>query len=108
MLLNYHFLPFFTLPLEALTSRGFKEADFAKVAEFFDRAVNIANELKNTEQGSKLKGFREMCLVGPSVHPDLIRLREDVMTFASSFPTVGFDESEMGFTGEYNFDVVAA
>jgi len=92
----------------ALTSRGFKEEDFTKVAEFFDRAVKIAIDLKNTEQGSKLKGFREMCLVGPSVHPDLIKLREDVMAFASSFPTVGFDESEMGFTGEYNFDVVAA
>jgi len=42
----------------ALTSRGFKEDDFSKVAEFFDRAVKIANDLKNTEQGSKLKGFR--------------------------------------------------
>jgi len=92
----------------ALTSRGFKEDDFSKVAEFFDRAVKIANDLKNTEQGSKLKGFREMCAVGPSVSPELVKLRKDVMAFASSFPTVGFDEDEMGFTGEYNIDFVAA
>jgi len=49
-----------------------------------------------------------MCAVGPSVSPELVKLRKDVMAFASSFPTVGFDEDEMGFTGEYNIDFVAA
>jgi len=92
----------------ALTSRGFKEDDFAKVAEFFDRAVSIAVELKSTEEGKKLKGFRQLCSVGPSVHPDLVTLRKDVQDFASSFPTVGFDESDMVFDGEYNVDFVAA
>lgn len=91
----------------ALTSRGFKEEDFAKVAEFFDRAVDIAVKLKNTEQGKKLKGFKEMCAVGPSVDPELEQLRGEVMEFACSFPTVGFDESEMTFEGEYNVDFVA-
>ena len=91
----------------ALTSRGFVEEDFAKVAHFFDRAVNIALSLKNTEQGKKLKGFKEMCSVGPSVDPDLVQLRKDVSEFASSFPTVGFDESEMAYQGEYNVDFVA-
>jgi glycine hydroxymethyltransferase len=91
----------------ALTSRGLMEDDFSKVAEFFDRAVAIAVELKNTEQGKKLKGFREMCSVGPSVHPDLAQLRKEVCDFACTFPTVGFDESEMAFEGEYNVDFVA-
>lgn len=91
----------------ALTSRGFTEDDFSKVAEFFDRAVEIAKKLKNTEQGKKLKGFREMCAVGPSVHPDLVQLRKDVSAFAETFPTVGFDEDEMEFEGEYNVDFVA-
>jgi len=85
----------------ALTSRGFKEDDFAEVARMFDRAVVIAKELKNTEKGKKLKGFREMCLVGPSVHPDLVKLRSDVQSFASGFATVGFNEDEMTETGEY-------
>jgi glycine hydroxymethyltransferase len=91
----------------ALTSRGLKEGDFTKVANFFDRAVTIASELKNTEQGKKLKGFREMCTVGPSVHPDLVQLRKEVSEFACTFPTIGFDESEMAFEGEYNVDFVA-
>mmetsp|Transcript_7082 Transcript_7082/g.9190 ORF Transcript_7082/g.9190 Transcript_7082/m.9190 type:complete len:505 (-) Transcript_7082:40-1554(-) len=92
----------------ALTSRNFKEDDFAKVAHFFDRAVNVALELKKTDQGKKLKGFREMCAVGPSVHSDLLQLRADVSQFASSFPTVGFDEEDMEFQGDYNVDFVVA
>merc|ERR1711937_384969 len=77
----------------ALTSRGFQEDDFVKVAHFFDRAVSIAQTLKDTtEKGKKLKGFKELCAVGPSVHPDLVQLRKDVQEFASSFPTVGFEE----------------
>ena len=91
----------------ALTSRGREEADFEKVAEFFDRAVAIAVKLKNTEQGKKLKGFRDMCAVGPKVDPELEALRHDVMEFACSFPTVGFDEDNMAFEGEYNVDFVA-
>jgi glycine hydroxymethyltransferase len=91
----------------ALTSRGFKEDDFTKVAHFFDRAVKIAVKLKNTDQGVKLKGFREMCAVGPSVDADLVQLRHDVSEFACLFPTVGFNEDEMTFEGEYNVDFVA-
>jgi len=92
----------------ALTSRNFKENDFGKVAEFFDRAVKIALELKNTDKGKKLKGFREMCAVGPSVHPDLVQLRAEVSDFARQFPTVGFTEDEMAFKDDYNVDFVAA
>lgn len=91
----------------ALTSRGFEEDDFAKVAHFFDRAVTIAIKLQDTEQGKKLKGFREMCAVGPSVDEDLVHLRKEVSEFASTFPTIGFDESDMQFQGEYNVDFVA-
>jgi glycine hydroxymethyltransferase len=88
----------------ALTSRGFKEDDFAKVAHYFDRAVQIALKLKNTDSGKKLKGFRDMCSVGPSVDDDLVTLRKDVSDFACSFATVGFDESTMAYKGDYNVD----
>lgn len=91
----------------ALTSRGFAENDFAKVAHFFDRAVKIALKLKNTEQGKKLKGFREMCMKGPTVDAELVELRREVSEFACSFPTVGFDEADMKFKGEYMGDFVA-
>jgi glycine hydroxymethyltransferase len=91
----------------ALTSRGFAENDFAKVAHFFDRAVKIALKLKNTEQGKKLKGFRELCMQGPTVDSDLVELRREVSEFACSFPTVGFDEADMKFKGEYLGDFAA-
>ena len=91
----------------ALTSRGFTGEDFIRVADFFDRAVSIAIKLKGTEQGKKLKGFKDMCSIGPSVDPDLEELRKEVMEFACTFPTVGFNEDEMSFEGEYNVDFVA-
>jgi len=91
----------------ALTSRGFVEKDFVKVAEFFDRGVNIAVKLKAKPEGKKLKGFREMCSVGPSVDDELVKLRAEVSEFACTFPTVGFNEDEMTYEGEYNVDFVA-
>jgi len=91
----------------ALTSRGLVEKDFALVAQFYDRAVNIAVKLKNTDGGKKLKGFKEMCSVGPSVDPELVQLRAEVSDFACGFPTIGFDEEEMDFEGPYNVDFVA-
>lgn len=90
----------------ALTSRGFMEEDFAKVAHFFDRAVNISIKLKKTDQGKNLKGFQEMCAQGPSVDEDLVTLCKEVSEFANSFPTVGFEESKMAFQGDYNVDFV--
>lgn len=89
----------------ALTSRGLVETDFETVAEFFDRAVSIADKLRNTDEGKKLKGFKKMCEVGPSVHPELEQLRSDVMDFACSFPTVGFTEDEMEYEGTYTAEV---
>lgn len=92
----------------ALTSRGLAEADFVKVAEFFDRGVAIAKAVKATDEGKKLKGFREACATkGINVHPDLAKLRDDVQAFANSFPTVGFDEDEMESQGPYE-NIVAA
>lgn len=35
----------------ALTSRGFVEEDFAKVAEYFDKAVKLALQVKSEAQG---------------------------------------------------------
>lgn len=35
-----------------LTSRGFVEEDFAKVADFFDAAVKLAVKIKGEAQGS--------------------------------------------------------
>merc|ERR1712232_346055 len=81
----------------ALTSRGFLEQDFVEVANYFDRAVSIAVELKNTDKGKTLKGFKKMCAVGSSVDSELEQLKKDVIKFACSFPTVGFHDKDMTY-----------
>jgi glycine hydroxymethyltransferase len=42
----------------ALTSRGFVEEDFAKVADYFDKAVTIALKVKSEAQGNGSYKFR--------------------------------------------------
>ncbi|CAA6657831.1 unnamed protein product [Spirodela intermedia] len=41
----------------ALTSRGFDEEDFAKVAEFFDAAVNLALKIKGETKGAPIRSL---------------------------------------------------
>lgn len=87
----------------ALTSRGLKEEDFVRVAEFFDRGVQIAKDIKDTPDGKKLKDFRAACASkGMDIHPDLASLRSEVQAFANTFPTVGFEEDEMEIQGDYD------
>jgi glycine hydroxymethyltransferase len=79
----------------ALTSRGFIEEDFEQVAEFVDRAVDIAKDLK-VKAGPKLKDFRDY-LEREEV-PEIAKLRDDVETFAKEFPTIGFEKGSMRYT----------
>merc|ERR1712078_527316 len=77
----------------ALTSRGFQEADFEKVADFLDRAVTIAQAGDGKPKGKKFKDFREA--LESQDWPEIAELRGDVAEFARSFPTVGFEKSEI-------------
>jgi len=70
----------------ALTSRGYKEADFEQVAEFLDRAFKIAAAIQ-TKSGPKVEDFKKLI---PN-HPDIKALREDVEAYASKFFMPGFD-----------------
>ncbi|KAI8469522.1 MAG: serine hydroxymethyltransferase [Monoraphidium minutum] len=79
----------------ALTSRGFVEKDFEKVAEFVDRAVNIAVALK-AKAGPKLKDFKDY--VDKNSVPEIQALKAEVETFAKAFPTVGFEKASMRYT----------
>lgn len=76
----------------SLTSRGFTEEDFEQVAEFFERAVNITIKVKE-QTGSKIKDFKA-ALADPvdafSKYPEIAVLKEEVVTFARKFPTIGF------------------
>merc|ERR1711869_78765 len=77
----------------ALTSRGFLEADFEKVADFLDRAVTIAQAVDGKSKGKKFKDFREA--LESQDWPEIAELRGDLAEFARSFPTVGFEKSEI-------------
>jgi glycine hydroxymethyltransferase len=74
----------------ALTTRGFTEEDFEKVAVFFDRAVTITETIAK-KTGTKLKDFKSALEHGPMDFPELVTLREDVKVFARTFPTIGFE-----------------
>jgi glycine hydroxymethyltransferase len=78
----------------ALTSRGFVEADFDRVADFVDRAVGLTVELKK-RAGPKLKDFRDMLAGGGT--PEVDALKAEVEDFAKAFPTIGFEKATMRY-----------
>lgn len=73
----------------ALTTRGFTEEDFEKVAEFFDRSVKITQDLK-VKTGPKIKDFRAALEGGVDSYPELVALKEEVTAFARKFPGICF------------------
>ncbi|GAQ87535.1 SERINE HYDROXYMETHYLTRANSFERASE [Klebsormidium nitens] len=80
----------------ALTTRGFVDEDFVKVADCFDKAVKIAVKVKK-EVGGKLKDFREAVEKDP-YKSDIDSLRQEVEEFAKQFPTIGFEKADMKYT----------
>jgi len=78
----------------ALTTRGFMEKDFVAVADFVDRAVKIAADIKS-KSGPKLKDFN--ATLSSQEFPEITQLKKDVEDFASAFPTIGFSEETMRY-----------
>ncbi|KAH9756079.1 serine hydroxymethyltransferase 2 [Citrus sinensis] len=77
----------------ALTSRGFVEEDFEKVAEFFNAAVKLALKIK----GTKLKDFVATLMSDESIQSEISNLRDKVEVYAKRFPTVGFEKETMKY-----------
>lgn len=77
----------------ALTSRGFKEEDFKKVAQFIHRGIELTLEIQNAMiPGATLKDFKEK-LASEDVHtPKMLALREEVEKFAGTFPIPGLPD----------------
>ncbi|GBG85628.1 hypothetical protein CBR_g40356 [Chara braunii] len=71
----------------ALTSRGFTEVDFEKVAEFFAKSVQITIKVEE-QTGAKLKDFG---------HAVIAKLRHEVKEYAKQFPTIGFEKGSMKY-----------
>merc|ERR1712194_879024 len=70
----------------ALTSRGFKEADFVTVGGFLIRGAEIAVAIHKAGN-KKISDFKKAM----ADHKDILALRQDVENFASSFPMPGAD-----------------
>lgn len=68
----------------ALTSRGLKEQDFAKVADFLHRVVGIATEIQKTS-GKKLADFVKAL----ESNQQLATVKKEVEEFASKFQMPG-------------------
>jgi len=64
----------------AMTTRGCKESDFATIAAFLDRCVQICLEVQK-EKGKKLKDFEN----GLAQNPKIKVLKEEVEAWASKF-----------------------
>lgn len=74
----------------ALTTRGFREQDFVKVADFIHAGLEIGLDIQK-HSGPKLVDFK------PALknNPDLEGLRQQVEQFATSFSMPGVDDEEM-------------
>lgn len=81
----------------ALTSRGFVEEDFAKVAEFFDTVVKLAVKIKAETKGTKLKDFLATIESGDSIKSEIAKIRHEVEEYAKQFPTIGFEKESMKY-----------
>ncbi|CAG8609787.1 3698_t:CDS:2 [Ambispora leptoticha] len=75
----------------ALTSRSFKEQDFVKVAEFLHRAVQIAVSIQDKASSKLMKDFVVAC----QDNEEISTLKNEVETFATSFPMPGFDPTSL-------------
>ncbi|CBI25701.3 unnamed protein product, partial [Vitis vinifera] len=81
----------------ALTSRGFVEEDFVKVAEYFDVAVTVAVKIKAETTGTKLKDFLAIMQSSPHLQYEIAKLRHEVEKYAKQFPTIGFEKETMKY-----------
>ncbi|CAL1289462.1 unnamed protein product [Larinioides sclopetarius] len=75
----------------ALTTRGLKECDFQKVAEFIHRGCQLALDI-NSRSGPTLKDFKNKLAEDPEFQQRIKDLKKEVESFAEQFSLPGFDE----------------
>jgi len=78
------------LGAHALTSRGFVEADFKKVVDLIDEAVEIARDVKSKTK--KLKDFNEFLLTDEQTVKQMAEVKSKVNQLATQFPMPGHDD----------------
>jgi glycine hydroxymethyltransferase len=82
----------------ALTTRGFDEKDFEKVADLLHVGINIALEV-NQKAGvtSTLKAFNAALADATQSTKDIASLKSEVVNFVRKFPVVGFSQNDMKY-----------
>ncbi|KAI1443150.1 serine hydroxymethyltransferase [Annulohypoxylon stygium] len=70
----------------AMTSRGFGEQDFERVASYIDESIKIAKELQASlpKEANKLKDFRARLAVGDI--PRINELKKEISGWSQTFP----------------------
>ena len=70
----------------AMTSRGFGEEDFKKVARYIDQTIKLCKKVQSElpKEANKLKDFKEK-VAGETVE-EILKLRQEIADWASSFP----------------------
>lgn len=74
----------------AMTTRGFKEEDFVKVADIIHQGVLIALDVQSKIQSTKLVDFKSFLSESETKFPEISDLKEKVKKFANGFPGIGF------------------
>lgn len=77
------------LGAHALTSRGFKEAEFKRVVDFVDKAVGIAKEAQGKTK--TLKDYTEFIKTDADINAKCKALKAEVNEFALKYPIPGFE-----------------
>lgn len=75
----------------ALTTRGLKEDDIVKVAQFIDRGLKLAKEINKAAPGKMLVDFKKT-LVTPEFQEKIAVIRSEVEAFARQFDLPGYPE----------------
>ncbi len=74
----------------AMTTRGFKEAEFARVVDILHKAVQIALQVQSQTKGTKFADFKETLGESGKGYPEIEALKNEVVEWTREFPVVGF------------------
>lgn len=75
----------------ALTSRGLKEAEMLRVADFIDQGFKLTGEISAATDGKTLKDFKET-MKTPVFEAKIIDLKTKIEAYAINFPMPGNEE----------------
>ena len=86
----------------ALTTRGFREKDIVRVAEYIDRAIQLALSINASDPNQTVKDFKAKTKQDEYA-TKLEQLKEEVEQFAAQYPMPGFESIWFPFKKNESF-----